>query len=110
MSRHERTCEQCSITYHSPRSSSHFCSTRCRMRHSRGSPKADLTLRAWLLKRGLAGKIDDKRLGLTAPADFILRELNGAVAAIRNRGLNSRIPLHSEETFKAALRSLKIAL
>ena len=110
---HERSCEQCGINYHSPRASSRFCSIRCQKRHQRGLPKEDSktasTLRAWLAKRGLVCELADGRLGLNTPLAFALEELNEAVASVKARGLKARLPVFSEEEFRAALKAARIA-
>ena len=109
----ERTCQQCGIAYQPARKDARFCSAACRVRHHRGSPKADAkaasTLRSWLVKRGYASQ-HGRTLRLTTPVAFVLDELNGAVAGIRSRGLKSLLPDHSEESLRAALKAARITL
>jgi hypothetical protein len=84
------------------------------VRNHRGSPKgltkAASTLRSWLLKHDFAVKLGGEGLRLTAPITFVLDELHAAVASICERGLRPRLPAYSEAAFKAALRSLRVAV
>ena len=109
----DHTCQQCGIAYQPARTDARFCSAACRVRHHRGSPKADTkassTLRSWLLKRDYASQ-HGRALRLTVPVAFVLDELSGAVAGIRSRGLKSRLPGHSEESLRAALKVARIGL
>ena len=108
------TCQQCGLSYRPARSTSRFCSGTCRLRHHRGTPKADIgtstAVRSWLLKRRYAVPLDTGGAALTAPVPFILTELNDAVRRIRSRGLKSRLPEFSEEGLRAALKAARIAL
>jgi hypothetical protein len=86
------------------------------VRHHRGAPKGDPRLRSWLLKRGFVGNLSssDKRgragesLGLTLPLAHAVAELNAATGPIQALFLNSYLPIYTEGSLKAALRSLNI--
>lgn len=72
----ERTCAQCGGVYRAPRSTSRYCSDKCRQRGHRGAEGLDSKtldlLRRWLLRRTYAGQIGPANRRDPRPATYAM--------------------------------------
>lgn len=108
------TCEQCGIVYDAQRSTSRFCSERCKKRAQRGAPKSDpeaaraaTGLLTWLTKSGFVGSIGNGGLRLTVPLTVVQGELDAVAARLKSKGLRSIAPA-SPSGLRATLRDLRV--